>query len=121
MHHGLVTCPRWTSLRSVAELMARNRIHCVVVLDDAGADRDLFGIISDRDLAEAFAAGTIDDWDAGRLAASPLLTVRADDELGHAAQLLAEHGASHVIVLADDRSSPVGLVSTLDLAAAIAA
>jgi CBS domain-containing protein len=123
MHRGVVSCPVWTPLRGVAELMASHRIHCVVVLDNGDEpdeDGGLFGIVSDRDVADAFAAGAIDGRDAGSIAASPLLTVFADDDLGHAAQLLAEHGTSHLVVLDRSTSRPVGVLSTLDLVAAAA-
>jgi CBS domain-containing protein len=122
MHRGVVSCPRWTPLRGVAELMASHRIHCVVVSDygeEADEDHGLFGIVSDRDIAEAIAAQAIEGRDAGGTAATPLLTVFADDELGHAAQLLAEHGISHLVVLDRGTTRPVGVLSTLDLAAAI--
>jgi CBS domain-containing protein len=103
--------------------MARHQIHCVVVFDygeEADEDRALAGIVSDRDLAEIVAAEELDARTAGDTAATPLLTVDADDDLRRAAQLLAEHGASHLVVV--DRASrrPVGMLSTLDLARAVA-
>jgi CBS domain-containing protein len=122
MHRGLVSCPTWMPLRVVAQVMALNRVHCVVVIDygnEADEDASLLGIVSDRDIVDALAAGAIDDRDAGSVAVAPLLTAHPDDDLVRAAQLLAEHGASHLVVL--DRSSrrPVGVLSTLDLAAAV--
>jgi CBS-domain-containing membrane protein len=122
MNPALVSCPVWTPLRTVAELMTRHRIHCVLVFeygDAADEDRDLYGIVSDRDLADAFAAGSIDDRTAGSTAAAPLLTLYADDQLGRAAQLLAEHGASHLVVRERGSRRPVGVLSTLDLAGAL--
>jgi CBS domain-containing protein len=122
MHPGLVSCPVWTPLRGVAELMARHRIHCVVVFDygeEGDEERGLFGIVSDRDVADALAAGAIDDRTAGRTAVTPLLTVYADDDLRRAAQLLAEHGTSHLVVLDRSTRKPVGVLSTLDLAGAL--
>jgi CBS domain-containing protein len=122
MNPGLVSCPVWTPLRTVAELMTRNRIHCVVVLDygeEEDQDRALYGIVSDRDVADAFAAGVIDERSAGTTAVSPLLTVYADEELVRAAQLLAEDGTSHLVVLDRRTCRPAGVLSTLDLAAAL--
>jgi CBS domain-containing protein len=119
MHPGVVACPVWTPLRTVAQMMALNRIHCVVVFDygnEGDEGRDLYGIVTDRDIAGAFAADAFTDCDAGCVAAAPLLTAYSDDDLGAAARLLADHAASHLVVL--DRSSqrPVGVLSTLDLA-----
>jgi CBS domain-containing protein len=124
MHRGLVSCAAWTPLRTVAKLMALNRIHCVVVFDygnEADEDRALYGIVSDRDIADAFAAGAIDDRDAGGVAAAPLLTAYPDDDIIRAAQLLAEHGASHLVVLDRRSQRPVGVLSTLDLAGTLSA
>src|SRR5262249_17296499 len=54
--------------------------------------------------------GGIDGRDAGSVAAAPLLVTHPDRALVRAAQLLAEHSASHLVVL--DRSShrPVGIL-----------
>jgi CBS domain-containing protein len=101
--------------------MASNRIHCVVVADYGEESQEAVGIVSDRDVADAFAAGAIAERDAGSIAATPLLTVFSDDDLRRAAQLLAEHGASHLVVLDRGTSRPVGVLSTLDLAGAICA
>ena len=122
MHAGIVSCSRETPLRTVAALMARHEIHAVVVFDyghEADEGRELYGIVSDRDIADAFAAGAIDERTAGDSAASPLLAVQADEDLRRAAQLLAEHGASHLVVTDPTTQRPVGVLSTLDLARAV--
>lgn len=77
------------------------------------------GIVSDRDIADAFAAAAIDESTAGDSAGSPLLTVQADEDLRRAAQLLAEHGVSHLVVTDRSMQRPVGVLSTLDLARSI--
>ncbi len=119
MHVGVFSCPVETPLRTVAALMARHQVHCIVVFDygdEADEDRELFGIVSDRDVAGAFAAGEVDERTAGNTATSPLLTVEADEDLRRAAQLLTEHGASHLVVIDRTSQRPVGVLSTLDLA-----
>ena len=46
------------------------------------------------------------------------MSILSDEDLGRAAQLLAEHRVSHLVVR-DERRQPIGIVSTLDLAEAI--
>ena len=122
MHQGVFSCPVETPLRSVAALMARHQAHCIVVFDygdEADEDPKLFGIVSDLDIAEAFAAGEIEGRTAGDAAASPILTVHGDEDLRRAAQLLAEHGASYLVVIDRGSDRHVGVLSTLDLARSV--
>lgn len=119
MHAGVVTCPREARLAEVAELMATHRIHCVVV-GNAGEEAP-WGIVSDLDLAAMFAAGELVGKCAGESAATPVLMVTPDETLRRAAQLMAEHGSAHLVVVDPGSLEPVGILSTLDLAAVVAA
>jgi len=119
MHVGLVSCAVETPLLSVARILAGHRVHCVVVFDrgsEADEARLLWGIVSDRDVAAAVAAGAIDDQTAGSVAAEPLVTVSPAESLERAAQLMAEHGVGHLVVLDPRTHRPVGVISTLDIA-----
>jgi CBS domain-containing protein len=118
MHRGVITCPRGASLDEVARLMSTKRVHCVVVTDDAASDRDLWGIVSDLDLAAAASVRALGDQTAGATAATPLLTIGPDETVQRAAQLMTEHGITHLVVV-DDGRRPVGVISTLDVAAAL--
>ena len=53
---------------------------------------------------------------AGDIASSPLVTTAPDEPLGNAVALMAQHGASHVVVVDPASDHPVGIVSTLDVA-----
>ena len=124
MHPGTVTCPPETPLRTVARMMARYSIHCVVVLadiDEADWEGRLWGVVSDLDLVEAAAAADLDERTAGGTAASPLVTVPPEETLERAAQLMAEHETSHLVVVDPASDRPVGVLSTLDVARVIAA
>jgi CBS domain-containing protein len=96
-----------------------------VVVYDYGQEADearlLWGIVSDLDLAAAAAAGELDNVTAGNAAATPVWTISADDSLVRAAQLMAEHGISHLVVVDPHTERPSGVISTLDLARAFAA
>jgi CBS domain-containing protein len=122
MHGMIVTCTSSTPLAQVAGRMATQRIHCVVVLQVFGRDDGLelgWGIVSDLDLVEAALAGD-GARTAGEIAASPPITIDQEEPLSRAAQLMAEHNSSHLVVVAADHERPVGIVSTLDIARCLA-
>ena len=114
MHEGVLTCGREESLAVVARLMARHRIHAVVVADGPS----LWGVVSDLDLVAAASVRDLEAQTAGAAAATPALTIAPDDTLQRATQLMVEHALTHLVVVARDR--PVGVISTLDVAAALA-
>jgi CBS domain-containing protein len=123
MHHGMISIPPQSTLEEAAGEMARHCVHCVVVDGLArGADRDehrVWGILSDLDLMRAVAAGRL-DVAAGELAASEIVTVDPDDTIEHVAQLMAEHDITHLVVVAPDTGRPAGVISSLDVAEALA-
>jgi CBS domain-containing protein len=120
MHHGVLTCPRDASLAEVAELMARHRVHCVVVTDDADDAELLWGIVSDLDLAAASSVRDLTEQTAGGTAATAPLTIGPDETVQRAAQLMTEHGTAHLVVV-DAGRRPIGVISTLDVAAILGA
>jgi len=115
MHPGVMSCPPETSVRDVARAMAAHHVHCIVVV---GYEERVpaWHVLSDIDLVQAIAAGQADDRTAGEIAATETLTVPSDEPLDRAAQLMAEHQASHVIVVSPQSGRPVGVLSTLDIA-----
>jgi CBS domain-containing protein len=122
MTEGLISCAPSTPLRSVARLMATHRVHSVFVFDYGQEDdetTELWGLVSDLDLVAA-AWADVDEQTAGESAVTPLVYVARGDDLRHAAQLMAESGVSHLAVVDPATQRPVGVVSTLDIARAIA-
>lgn len=123
MHTGVVTCPLTTPLRQVARMMATHRIHCVVVYEADGGlpgTDTLWGVVSDLDLVDAAAAADVDERTAGEAVASPLVMIPPDETLERAAQLMREYGTAHLIVVDPETVQPVGVLSTLDIAALVA-
>jgi len=112
MHAGTLTCGAEDSLAHVAEIMATHRVHAVVIIA-AYEDRPV-GVVSDMDVAAAVAAGA--DCSAYEAAATEALTVSADEPLRNAAQMMCEHGVSHLLVVEGAGGYPVGVLSTLDVA-----
>ena len=124
MHPGVLTCPLETPLRDVARMMALYRIHAVVVFGEDTDDANgvgLWGVVSDLDLVQAAVSGELEDRTAGGTAVTPVLTIAADDSMLRAAQLMSEHDVTHLVVVDRGATRPVGVLSTLDVARALAA
>ena len=120
MHLGVITCRPDASLRTVAGIFAEHRIHAVVV---EGRDPDAPGpctVVTDRDIVLRHSRGELDRVTARDAAGEPAVTVRPDTDLRKASELMAHYGTSHVIVTEAGGSRPVGVLSSLDVAAAIA-
>jgi CBS domain-containing protein len=117
MRMGVVRCPPDTPAEEVARIMATYRIHFVVVSEIE--DGRPTGVISDIDLARAAAAGP-EKWNAGQLARTEVVSVAADESLAQAAQHMADHETSHLIVVQPHSGHPVGVLSALDLAGVLA-
>ena len=121
MHHGVITCHPSSTLRDVARTMARAGIHLVVVWGDEEDDSEgVWGVVSDVDLIAAAARGDALASSAVGAAHSPVVTVGANESLLHAAHLMAERGVTHLVVLSEGVRRPLGVLSTLDLARALA-
>lgn len=119
MSPGVLTCPREASLADVADLMASRRVHCVVVTEDTDDADGLWGIVSDLDLVAAASVRDLGEQTAGATAASAALTIGSRETVQRAAQLMAEHGTAHLVVI-DEKRRPIGVISTLDVAATLA-
>jgi CBS domain-containing protein len=116
MHHGIFSCAADAPLGEVAGLMAKHRVHAVAVTN--GDSTRPVAVVSDLDVAAAVASGG--EPSALQMAATEPLVISSDEPMSHAAQMMAEHGVAHLLVL--DRASgyPVGILSTLDIAAVLA-
>jgi CBS domain-containing protein len=120
----IVTCTSDVPLAEVADLMVAHRIHSVVLLAPPAADPlgevAEWSVLSDIDLVAA--APWVDALaGAGAIAASPRVVVRPDDSLAAAALAMAENATAHVLVVGDAGDEPVGILSALDVARAMAA
>lgn len=120
MHPGLITCRPEEPIRSVARLMSTYRVHAVFVTEHRAKEDDRWGVISDVALLRASEAGALDQVTAREIAATPVLSVAPSDDLGAVAQLMVEREISHVVVVEGHSRRPLGVLSTLDLAGALA-
>jgi len=120
MHRGVLVRPLETPLSEIARLMATYHVHAIVVADDADHAASLWGVVSDLDLVAAASVRNLDEQVAGATAASPALMIAPDETLLRAAQLLTEHATTHLVVVEPDTAHPIGVLSTLDVARALA-
>ena len=110
--HAVITCERTASVRQAIEIMQRERISCVLVVDR----NRLVGVFTERDVLTKVAA---QDVDIDQLAVAELMTpdpecLAADDELVYALNQMSVGGYRH-IPLIDDGGRPTGVVSMRDI------
>jgi CBS domain-containing protein len=122
MSHGVLSCPAETPLRVVARMMATYGVHAIFVFEHTDEDDEapqLWAVVSDLDLVAATRLD-LEELTAGQTALTPLVSVGADRSIAEAGSLMAQNGVAHLAVT-DPSRRPIGVVSTLDIARAIAA
>jgi CBS domain-containing protein len=122
MSHRVVSCRPEAPLGAVAQTMADQRIHCVVVagiVDTAAGEQLSWGVLTDRDVIEA-ATGGAPGRTAGELARPYVAIVDRTDSLRLAAELMYRLGTSHLVVADRRTGNAVGVISSLDVAGLIA-
>jgi CBS domain-containing protein len=111
MTQGVVTAATDDSLRRVGELMRDHNVGSVVVCE-AGKP---VGVITDRDLALAVVADSVDAAvDAGSQASRPIVTGHVQMEIEEAVALMVQHRIRRLPVT--DGDDLVGIVTIDDLA-----
>jgi len=123
MSHGVLSCPPETPLRVVARMMATYGVHAIFVFEHTDEDDEaprLWAVVSDLDLVAATRLD-LDTLTAGATAVTPLVSVPADSSIAEAGSLMAQYGIAHLAVTDPDSRRPIGVISTLDIARALAA
>ena len=122
MHPGVVSCRQSATAAEVARAMADSSVHCVAVIGvsaETPGQPYVWGIVSDLDLL-----GSVIDPDgpgsASELAGQPVVAVTPTMSVFEAAQAMVQQRTSHVVVVEADQRTPVGVLSTLDVAALLA-
>lgn len=123
MHNELITCPPAASLGQLASLLDKHQIHALVVAEDP--DQPL-GIITDFDLlagewlsVDEESLNAMRRLTARDLMTSPIETVEADTQINEAAARMDRKQIHRMLVTHSGK--PVGVISTSDFVAAIAA
>jgi CBS domain-containing protein len=110
MHRSTVSVRPDTTLRQVAETLAREEVGAVVVKGAEG----LAGIVSERDLVRALAEGLDPDSErAADVMTFELLSVESIVSIDEVARTMLDGGIRHLPVV--DAGGPVGIVSIRDL------
>lgn len=117
MRVGVVTCRPETKLANVARMMVGYDIHSVVVADVQGED-GMWGIVTSLDLARR--PEELGSLTAGEVASTDPVTIPSSDSLRRAAEVMAEHGITHLIAVQPETGRPAGMISARGLAAALA-
>jgi CBS domain-containing protein len=123
MSRGVISCPPETPLRVVARLMSTYGVHAIFVLEHTDEDDEapqLWAIVSDLDLVAATRLD-LDSLTAGTTAVTPLVSVDSEESIAKAGDLMAQYGTAHLAVTDPDSHRPIGVISTLDIARAVAA
>lgn len=109
------------SVSSAEQLMSSRAVTGLPVVDRVGR---LQGVLSQTDLVRAHSSGQpLASWPrlaVRHLMTSPALTIGIDESLLTAARLMEQHHVHRLVVVAPDGEHPVGVISTTDLARALA-
>ena len=119
MRPRVLTCDPATPLVNVAQRMASEHVHAIVVLletvdPDGEISRRPWAVVTDHDILRS--AAFIADRTAGDVATGEVLLARPDDRLPDVAERMLEHDTSHAVVVEPRTGRPVGVLSTLDIA-----
>lgn len=112
----LVLLGRDATMRQMAQRMVAEGVGALVVTEGD----HVHGIVSERDVVMAIAAGTdLDSTTAGDLDSRRLVTCTPDTTVQAAGVLMMENYVRHLLVT--DQTGPVGMVSARDLLGAYVA
>ncbi len=119
MRPRVLTCEPGTLLTAVAQQMASEHVHAIVVLHGAvepeqERDRRPWKVITDLDILRS--ADSIAGRTASDVATGDVLLADPDEPLPDVAQRMLGHGTSHAVVVEPRTGRPVGVLSTLDIA-----
>jgi CBS domain-containing protein len=120
MRPEVLSCSADAPLRAVAQTMAREHVHCVVVRDAPDQGRqDRWAIVSDDTLlgnaGEDFGRRT-----AGWVAVADYPTIKPTETVERAVDLMISQHVRHLVVVDEVERRPIGVLSTLDVARVLA-
>jgi CBS domain-containing protein len=116
MHRGVITCAAESGLATVAASMTANVVHAVVLLAP-GRDRAI--AVTDLDVLRAALGGGADPT-AAEIARESMATVVSSAPLEEAVALMGRREDAHLLVSEPGAKWPVGVLSSLDVMAALA-
>ena len=109
MSRDLLTVAPGDALAEVAQRMVQRDVGAVIVMEG----EELAGILTERDMLRAVAAGIQDDWVVSDWMTRDPETMAPDDTTQHAAVLMIHGGFRHLPLVEGD--DVVGMLSIRDL------
>ena len=111
MSHAVSSVSLSFTLDRLESVMARHKIHCLPVIDNAG---QCFGVISSTDLVYWHSRQlNIDELKAWEVCTQPVIEVSPNLSMMEAAELMIANNVHHLIVTQD--GVVTGIVSSMDV------
>lgn len=116
MHKGVLTCKPETTIQDAARHMVENDVSALVIAD---AEGQMVGLLSRTDLVRARLQEQ-ERWrnlSVSDLMVRDVVTVRADDTLKQASELMMSRHIHRVVVVEENgtRKTPIGILSMTDV------
>lgn len=112
----LITVEGGTNVGDCAKLMLNNDISSLVIVKANDDDNSvLSGIITKSDLLDAYARSFGGDVAINEYMTKKVLTVKPDESVHIVLLIMADGNVSRVIVVGDNNSKPVGIITSHDL------
>lgn len=105
MTENLITTGPSEDVKSAVELMLKNRISSIPVVDDDG----LAGIVTKTDLLNFYNDKYQGRWKVSDLMSKDVITVNENHSIAHVISVMEENGISKVVVIRDNQ--PVGIIT----------
>lgn len=105
MTEGLVTIRPSEDVKNVVELMLKNSISSIPVVDDDG----LAGIVTKTDLLNFYNDKYSGRWKVSDLMSKDVISVNENHSIAHVIGVMDENGISKVVVIRDNQ--PVGIIT----------
>jgi CBS domain-containing protein len=111
----LITVEGGTNVGDCAKLMLNNNISSLVIVKANNDNSILNGIITKSDLLDAYARSFGGDVTINEYMTKKVLTVKPDESVHIVLLIMADGNVSRVIVVGDNNSKPVGIITSHDL------
>ena len=112
----LITVEGGTNVGDCAKLMLNNNISSLVIVKANNDNNSILnGIITKSDLLDAYARSFGGDVTINEYMTKKVLTVKPDESVHIVLLIMADGNVSRVIVVGDNNSKPVGIITSHDL------
>jgi CBS domain-containing protein len=104
-----VTITPFRELREAVELMIKNNISSIPVVDND----EVVGIVAKSDLMEFYRQKYTNKWKVSQLMTSDVITVNENHSIGHVISIMEDQKIGKVIVMRDNE--PVGIITSANI------